>query len=241
MRRVKRSPSSAAVGTVAACAPPGDPPAIDLHVETGAMDRGGVRRLCHAPLCGALLARGASRFPAFRFRLGRGILRQHHALACRGNHRTHPAQAGISPALVEYRTAATRLSGGLHGPLVAPREACRARRNQRSPGSRDNRRHHRPRGENDLAHELVHLACLVAKRARCNVRLLHIIEVPRRLPLTATPTAATELADRIIIQALAEASETGCAARAQPSCSPRTMKTCWWSWPTKSGGSTKDG
>ena len=69
--------------------------------------------------------------------------------------------------------------------------------------------------ENDLAQELVRLACLIAKRARCEVRLLHIIQVPRTLPLTATRTAASELADRIITQAQSVAAQTGCAARAE--------------------------
>jgi nucleotide-binding universal stress UspA family protein len=68
--------------------------------------------------------------------------------------------------------------------------------------------------ENGLTQELVRLACLMAKRARCGVRLLHVIEVPRTLPLSATLTATSELADRIMAQAQAEASETGCAAHA---------------------------
>lgn len=69
--------------------------------------------------------------------------------------------------------------------------------------------------ENSLTQELVRLACLMARRSRCGVRLLHVIEVPRTLPLTATLTAASELADRIIAQAQATAEETGCAAHAE--------------------------
>ena len=69
--------------------------------------------------------------------------------------------------------------------------------------------------DNGLAQELVHLACLMAKRAKCGVRLLHIIEIPRTLPLTATLTAASEQADQVITQALAVAAQTGCAARAE--------------------------
>lgn len=69
--------------------------------------------------------------------------------------------------------------------------------------------------ENSLTRELVRLACLMARRARCGVRLLHVIEVPRTLPLTTTLTAASELADRLIAEAQATAEETGCAAHAE--------------------------
>jgi hypothetical protein len=46
-----------------------------------------------------------------------------------------------------------------------------------------------------LSHELVRLACLVAKAARYGVRFLHVIEVPRTLPIRATLSAESERAD----------------------------------------------
>jgi len=44
--------------------------------------------------------------------------------------------------------------------------------------------------------ELVRLACLMAKKARRKVHLVHIIEVPRTLPLKAVLTKESEVADK---------------------------------------------
>src|SRR5260221_14447696 len=46
-----------------------------------------------------------------------------------------------------------------------------------------------------LGKELVRLACLMAKRAKRKVHLVHIIEVPRTLPLKTTLTKESEYAD----------------------------------------------
>src|SRR5947209_20198263 len=63
--------------------------------------------------------------------------------------------------------------------------------------------------------ELVRLACLMAKKARRKVHLVHVIEVPRTLPLKATLTRESEQADKLLTEALAIADETGCEAVAE--------------------------
>ncbi len=63
--------------------------------------------------------------------------------------------------------------------------------------------------------ELVRLACLMAKKAKRKVHLVHIIEVPRTLPLKAVLTKESELADKILSEAMAIADEGGCAAVAE--------------------------
>src|SRR5690348_17865271 len=63
--------------------------------------------------------------------------------------------------------------------------------------------------------ELVRLACLMAKKARRKVHLVHVIEVPRTLPLKATLTKESEQADKLLTEALAIADETGCEAVAE--------------------------
>lgn len=63
--------------------------------------------------------------------------------------------------------------------------------------------------------ELVRLACLMAKKAKRKVHLVHIIEVPRTLPLKAVLTKESELADKILSEAMAIADEAGCAAVAE--------------------------
>jgi len=63
--------------------------------------------------------------------------------------------------------------------------------------------------------ELVRLACLMAKRARRKVHLVHVIEVPRTLPLKATLTQESEQADKLLNEALAVAEEAGCDAVAE--------------------------
>src|SRR5260221_4253975 len=63
-----------------------------------------------------------------------------------------------------------------------------------------------------LDNELVRLACLMAKRAKRKVHLVHIIEVPRTLPLKATLTKESEYADKLLTEAMAIADEAGCEA-----------------------------
>lgn len=63
-----------------------------------------------------------------------------------------------------------------------------------------------------LNRELVRLACLMAKEAGCRVHLMHIIPVPRRLPLTAILLQEMEAADRLLLEASAIASAIGCSA-----------------------------
>ena len=63
--------------------------------------------------------------------------------------------------------------------------------------------------------ELVRLACLMAKKAKRIVHLVHIIEVPRTLPLKATLTKESEEADKLLNEALAIADEAGCEAVAE--------------------------
>jgi len=63
--------------------------------------------------------------------------------------------------------------------------------------------------------ELVRLACLMAKRARRKVHLVHVIEVPRTLPLKATLTQESEQADKLLNEALMVAEEAGCDAVAE--------------------------
>src|SRR5437763_13465927 len=66
-----------------------------------------------------------------------------------------------------------------------------------------------------LDNELVRLACLMAKRARRRVHLVHVIEVPRTLPLKAVLTKESEYADKLLTEALAIAEEAGCDAVAE--------------------------
>src|SRR5437764_6195709 len=66
-----------------------------------------------------------------------------------------------------------------------------------------------------LDNELVRLACLMAKKAKRKVHLVHIIEVPRTLPLKATLTKESEEADKLLNEALAIADEAGCEAVAE--------------------------
>ncbi len=68
---------------------------------------------------------------------------------------------------------------------------------------------------NKLDNELVRLACLMAKKAKRKVHLVHVIEVPRTLPLKATPSKESEEADKMLTQALALAEESGCDAVAE--------------------------
>lgn len=60
-----------------------------------------------------------------------------------------------------------------------------------------------------LDHELVRLACLMAKSAKRKVHLVHIIEVPRTLPLKAALTKESEDADKLLMDALKVAEDMG--------------------------------
>ena len=66
-----------------------------------------------------------------------------------------------------------------------------------------------------LTCELVRLACLMAKKAGRTVHLLHVIEVPRSLPLRAVLTEASERADRVLARVLTIAEGVGCVAHCE--------------------------
>lgn len=66
-----------------------------------------------------------------------------------------------------------------------------------------------------LDNELVRLACLMAKKAKRKVHLVHVIEVPRTLPLKATLTKESEQADKLLTGAMAIADDAGCPAVAE--------------------------
>jgi len=66
-----------------------------------------------------------------------------------------------------------------------------------------------------LDNELVRLACYMAKRARVKVHLVHVIEVPRTLPLKAVLTKESENADKLLTEALTIADSAGCDAVAE--------------------------
>src|SRR6202171_6639789 len=63
-----------------------------------------------------------------------------------------------------------------------------------------------------LDKELVRLACFMAKRGKRKIHLVHIIEVPRTLPLKATLTKESENADKLLTEALMIAEDAGCEA-----------------------------
>src|SRR5207237_9826364 len=66
-----------------------------------------------------------------------------------------------------------------------------------------------------LDNELVRLACLMAKKAKRKVHLVHIIEVPRTLPLKAVLTKESENADHLLTEALKIADQSGWDAVAE--------------------------
>src|SRR5207249_7584247 len=66
-----------------------------------------------------------------------------------------------------------------------------------------------------LDNELVRLACLMAKRAKRKVHLVHVIEVPRTLPLKATLEKENANADKLLTEALTIAKEADCDAVAE--------------------------
>ena len=62
---------------------------------------------------------------------------------------------------------------------------------------------------------LVHLACQMAKGAKRRVHLVHVIEVPRALPLKAELTHESERADKLLQSAMDIAERIGCEAVAE--------------------------
>jgi K+-sensing histidine kinase KdpD len=66
-----------------------------------------------------------------------------------------------------------------------------------------------------LDNELVRLACMMAKRAKRRVHLVHIIEVPRTLALSANLAKESEHADQLLTEALSIAEDAGCEAVAE--------------------------
>ncbi|GHO52563.1 universal stress protein [Ktedonobacter robiniae] len=66
-----------------------------------------------------------------------------------------------------------------------------------------------------LDSNLVYLGCQMAKGAKRKVHLVHVIEVPRALPLKAVLTEESERADRLLTGALSIAEKVGCLAVAE--------------------------
>ncbi|GCE47208.1 universal stress protein family protein [Thermosporothrix hazakensis] len=63
-----------------------------------------------------------------------------------------------------------------------------------------------------LDYNLVYLACQMAKGAKRKVHLVHVIEVPRALPLKAVLTEESERADKLLNSAMEIAQRVGCEA-----------------------------
>jgi nucleotide-binding universal stress UspA family protein len=63
--------------------------------------------------------------------------------------------------------------------------------------------------------ELVRLAAQMAKRNKRKVHLVHVIEVPRTLPLKAVLTKESEYADKLLHEAIRIAENAGCEAVAE--------------------------
>jgi nucleotide-binding universal stress UspA family protein len=59
---------------------------------------------------------------------------------------------------------------------------------------------------------LVYIGCLMAKGAKRKVHLVHVIEVPRSLPLNATLEQETNRADKLLKSAMEIAGRVGCDA-----------------------------
>lgn len=62
---------------------------------------------------------------------------------------------------------------------------------------------------------LVYLGCQMAKGAKRKVHLVHVIEVPRALPLKAVLTQESERADQMLNTAIGIAERVGCDAVAE--------------------------
>ena len=66
-----------------------------------------------------------------------------------------------------------------------------------------------------LDSDLIYLGCQMAKGARRKVHFVHIIEVPRALPLKAVLSEESERADRLLNSAMEIANRVGCEAVAE--------------------------
>lgn len=66
-----------------------------------------------------------------------------------------------------------------------------------------------------LDSELVQLACLLAKKAKCMIYLIYIVEVPRTLPIRASLKQEAQKADTFLAEALSIANRAGCDATAE--------------------------
>jgi nucleotide-binding universal stress UspA family protein len=67
-------------------------------------------------------------------------------------------------------------------------------------------------GGEKLDSNLVYLGCQMAKGARRKVHFVHVIEVPRTLPLKAILTEESERADQLLNSAMEIAHRVGCEA-----------------------------
>ncbi|HEU5226972.1 MAG TPA: universal stress protein [Ktedonobacteraceae bacterium] len=70
-------------------------------------------------------------------------------------------------------------------------------------------------GGDKLDFNLVYLGCQMAKGAKRKVHLVHVIEVPRALPLKAVLTNESERADHLLHSAMEIAERVGCEAIAE--------------------------
>jgi nucleotide-binding universal stress UspA family protein len=67
-------------------------------------------------------------------------------------------------------------------------------------------------GGEKLDTNLVSLGCQMAKGAKRKIHLVHVIEVPRSLPLKAVLTQESERADKLLASAMQIAARIGCEA-----------------------------
>jgi len=67
-------------------------------------------------------------------------------------------------------------------------------------------------GGEKLDSNLIYLGCQMAKGARRKVHFVHVIEVPRTLPLKAILTQESERADQLLNSAMEIAHRVGCEA-----------------------------
>ena len=70
-------------------------------------------------------------------------------------------------------------------------------------------------GGEQLDFNLVYLGCQMAKGAKRKVHLVHVIEVPRALPLKAVLTQESERADKLLASAMQIAERVGADAVAE--------------------------
>ncbi len=70
-------------------------------------------------------------------------------------------------------------------------------------------------GGEKLDFNLVYLGCQMAKGARRKVHLVHVIEVPRALPLKAVLAPESDRANKLLNSAMEIASKVGCEAVAE--------------------------